>query len=178
MRSTRPRSETAMRCRYRTPPAAATYYASRRTEPPHVIFSAPQDYDDFEAFLAQVLERTGTKLLGYCWMPDAIHLALTIGATPVSEIMRQVARYCSHQIRKRTGARVNYADSHPIRLSEPETHLPMLLRYFHCIPVIAGAAESPGEYPYTSHRAYVGEPRDRQLGTTALQRLIRVPQLH
>ena len=54
----------------------------------------------------------------------------------------------------------------------------MLLRYFHCIPVIAGAAESPGDYPYTSHRAYVGETRDQQIRPTALQKLIRVPLLH
>lgn len=169
-----------MRCRYRSriPLAAATYYATRRTEPPHLIFSAPQDYDDFEAFLAQVLERTGTKLLGYCWMPDAIHLALTIGATPVGEMMQRVTRYCSQQIRKRTGARVSYTDSCPIRLSEPETHLPMLLRYFHCIPVIAGAVASPGDYPYTSHRAYVGEPHAQHIRTTALQKLLRVPLLH
>jgi hypothetical protein len=153
------------------------YYVSRRTEPPHLIFSGPQDYDDFETFLAQVLKRTRTRLLGYCWMPDAIHLALTVGATPVGEVTRRVTRYCSQRIRRRTGAMVHYADSFPIRLSEPGTHLPMLLRYFHCIPVIAGAAENPGEYPYTSHRVYVGEPLD-QAGATALQKLIRVPLLH
>ena len=167
-----------MRCRHRTPLAVATYYVSCRTEPPHVIFSTPQDYDDFEVFLAQVLERTGTKLLGYCWMPDAIHLALAIGATPVGEMMRRVTRYCSQRIRKRTGARAHYTDSFPIRLSEPATHLPVLLRYFHCIPVIAGAAQSPYDYPYTSHRAYVGEPRDQPVRATALQKLIRVPLLH
>lgn len=167
-----------MRCRYRTPLAGGTYYASRRTEPPQLIFSESQDYEDFEAFLAQTLDRTGTRLLGYCWMPDAIHLALAIGATPVGEMMQRVTRYCSQRIRRRTGASVNYAHSLPIRLSEPETHLPMLLRYFQCIPVIAGAAESPGAYPYTSHRAYVGAPQDQQLRTTALQTLICVPLLH
>jgi putative transposase len=167
-----------MRCRYRTHLAADMYYASRRTEPPQLIFSESQDYEDFEAFLAQTLDRTGTRLLGYCWMPDAIHLALAIGATPVGEMMQRVTRYCSQRIRRRTGASVNYAHSLPIRLSEPETHLPMLLRYFQCIPVIAGAAESPGAYPYTSHRAYVGAPQDQQLRTTALQTLICVPLLH
>jgi putative transposase len=166
-----------MRCRYRTPLAGGTYYASRRTEPPQLIFSAPADYEDFEAFLAQILERTGTRLLGYCWMPDAIHLALTIGATPVGEMMRRVTRYCSQRIRKRTGARMNYTDSLPIRLPEPETHLPMLLRYLHYIPVIAGAAESPGEYPYTSHRAYAGDPQHSPVSTGGLQKLVHFAPL-
>ena len=89
--------------------------------------------------------------------------------------MGRVTRYCSQRIRKRTGARANYTDSLPIRLSEPETHLPMLLRYFHCIPVIAGAAEARRVYPYTSLGAYVGESRDQ---SKALQRLLHVRLLH
>jgi hypothetical protein len=71
--STRPRRDIPMRCRYRIP------YASRRTEPPHLIFSEPQDYDDFEAFLAQVLERSlsaparGSSATAGCRMPFTSH---------------------------------------------------------------------------------------------------------
>jgi REP-associated tyrosine transposase len=167
-----------MPCRYQNRLAAGIYYASRRTEPPLLIFCEPRDYEDFEEYLAQALERTNTSLLGYCWMPDAIHLALGVNATPLGEVMRQVTRYCSQRIRKRTGSRVNYIDSFPIMLSEPESHLPMLLRYIHSIPVLAGAAVSPGEYPYTSHRAYVGGSPGPHVCTTALQKLIRVPRPH
>lgn len=175
MLSTGPHEDTPMRCRHRTPLEVAVYYASRRAEPPHLIFSRPEDYSDFEAFLGQLLERTGTRLLGYCWLPDAVHLALAIGTMPVGEMMRRVTRYCSQRTRKQTGAAVNYAESYPIRLSEPEVHLPMLLRYFQWIPVIAGAAEGAGEYPYTNHCAYVGEPRDQRVRTAALRKLIRIP---
>ena len=164
-----------MRYLHRTYPTTGTYYASRRTEPPHLIFSERGDYEDFESFLAQALARTRTKLLGYCCMPDSIQLALTLDATPLGEVMRRVTQYCSQRIRERTGTKVSYTDSFPIPL-ELTTHLPMLLRYIHCIPVIAGAAATPGEYPYTSHRAYARkEPEER---ITALQELIRGPLLH
>lgn len=167
-----------MLCRYRTSRAAGTYYASRRTELPQLIFAEPRDYEEFEVFLADALERTGTGLLGYCWMPDAIHLALTIGVTPLAEIMRRVTRYCSLRIRERTGGPVNYTGSFPIMLPKPDIDLPMLLRYIHCIPVIAGAAASPADYPYTSHWAYVREPQAAQVRTHALHKLIHVPRLH
>ena len=164
-----------MPCHYQTNLTAGTYYASRRTEPPYLIFSEPRDYEEFEGFLVQTLERTNTRLLGYCCMPDSIHLALTVDATPLGEVMGRVTRYCSQRIRKRTGTRVSYTDTFPIML-EPLSHLPMLLRYIHCIPVIAGAAATPSDYPYTSHRAYTGEdPVERM---TALQKLIRGPRLH
>ena len=167
-----------MSCRDRIPLEAGTYYTSRRTEPPHLIFTERREYEDFEDFLVLALQRTGTRLLGYCWMPDAIHLAVNVGSSPLSDIMRRVTRYCSQHIRKRTGTRASYTDSFPIMLPEPETHLPMLLRYMHCIPVIAGAAANPCEYPYTSHRAYAGELQDQQGHTTALLKLIQVPRLH
>ena len=164
-----------MRCQYRIQPTTGTFYASRRTEPPYLIFSEPRDYEEFENFLVQALERTNARLLGYCCMPDSIHLALVLDATPLGEVMRRVTRYCSQRIRKRTGAKVSYTDSFPIML-EPESHLPMLLRYIHCIPVIAGIAATPSDYPYTSHRAYTGEEPEERM--TALQKLIRGPRLH
>src|SRR6185437_12110945 len=164
-----------MPCRYRTRLAAGTYYVLRCAEPPYLIFAEPHEYEAFDGFLAQTLERTGTCLLGYCWMPNAIHLALSINTTSLAEVMRRLTHYCSQRIRRRTGAKVSYVDSLPMMLQEPKTHLPMLLRYIHCIPVITGAADSPGEYPYTSHRMYAEETWTR---TTALQRLIQAQRLH
>ena len=163
-----------MRCLNRTYPTIGTFYASRRSEPPYLIFCEPGDYEDFEAFFARALERTSSRLLGYCCMPDSIHLALTVHI-PLGGVMRRVTQYCSQRIRKRTGMKVSYTDSYPVML-ETETHLPSLLRYIHYIPVIAGAAASPGDYPYTSHRVYAGE--DPEARMTALQKLIRGPRLH
>jgi len=164
-----------MRCQYHIQPTTGTFYASRRTEPPYLIFSEPRDYEEFEYFLVQTLARTDTTLLGYCCMPDSIHLALSVNATPLSDVMGRVTRFCTQRIRKRTGMKVSYTDSFPIML-EPLSHLPMLLRYIHCIPVIAGIAATPSDYPYTSHRAYTGEDPVEYM--TVLQRLIRGPRLH
>ena len=142
-----------MRCRSRTPLTDGTFYASRKTRPPQLIFREPRDYEDFRAFLTRVLERADTKLLGYCCMPDSIHLALAVGKTPLGHIMRQVTGYCTRRINKRTGAKSNYTDSFPVQLQAPATDLPKLLRYIHYIPVTSGVADSPEIYPYSSgHR--------------------------
>jgi len=167
-----------MSWRYQTHLPPGTYYASRRTEQPHLIFAEPHDYEEFEAFLAQTLDRTGTKLLAYCWMPAAIHLALTADQTPISDVMRRVTRYCTQQIQKRTGEKAIYTDSFPVMLLELETDLPRLLRYIHWIPVVAGVAATPDEYPYSSHRAYARTSQSLPVHTTALQSLIHAPRVH
>lgn len=65
-----------------------------------------------------------------------------------------------------------------MKLLEPESHLPMLLRCIHCIPVIAGAADSAEEYPYTSHRMYARELYGWKVCTTSLQSPTHVRRLH
>lgn len=158
---------------YRRPshPPAGTYYASCRVEPPHLIFSEPRDYEDLKGFLVGALKRSRAKLLGYCWMPDALYLALTVSVTPVSEVMLKVTQYCSWQIHRRTNLKARYTVSFPVMLPRLETHLSILLRYIHYIPVIAGAADGPDDYPYSSYRAYGGEPGNPMV-TTALPMIL------
>lgn len=126
-------------------------------------------------FCAQALEGTETKLLGYCWTPNAIHLALAVKATPLAEVLRRLIRYRSQRIRGCAGAKARYMNSLAIRLPEPEILLPMLLRYIHCIPVIAGAALTPEEYTYTSHGMCT---LDLRLSNADFCSLTQLRQLH
>ena len=157
----------------------STYYTVRRTEAAIAIFSEPSDYDAFEEFLAFALEATGVKLLGYCWMPDAIHLAITIGRRPVAELMRRVTRYCSQRIRGRVASDITaFPVNFPVTLIDPEVYLIPLIHYMHYIPVFGGMAATPGDYPYTSHFAYLGEKQHLRVHTKRLLAMLRHSSLH
>ncbi len=53
------------------------------------LFEGPADYDAFERVLQQAVERTGTRLLNYCVMPNHWHLLLWPRADgELSETMR------------------------------------------------------------------------------------------
>lgn len=157
----------------------STYYILRRTEPTLKIFATPGDYDAFEDFLVFALEATRVKLLGYCWMPDAIHLAITIGRRPLAELMRRVIRYCSQHIRQRTAADVTiFPADFPVTLIDPEVYLVPLIHYIHYIPVLSGIAATPEDYPYTSHFAYLGEKRHLRVHTRPLLTILRRGALH
>lgn len=59
-----------------------TYYVVRRTHSTRPVFSRPEDYSLFEDLLRAALKRTGTQLLGYCWMPNAFPASKRIFADP------------------------------------------------------------------------------------------------
>lgn len=157
----------------------STYYTVRRTESAIEIFTGPSDYDAFEDYLAFALEATGVKLLAYCWMPDAIHLAITIGRRPVAELMRRVTRYCSQRIRERNtpGVTIFPADF-PVTLIDPDVYLAPLVHYIHSIPVLSGKAATLDDYPYTSHFAYLGERQHLRVHTKRLLAMLRHASLH
>lgn len=157
----------------------STYYTVRRTQPPIQIFGTPADYGDFEAFLAFALEATGVKLLGYCWMPDAIHLAITVGRRPVAELMRRVTRYCSQRIRGRVShATTMFPVNFPVTLIDPDVYLAPLIHYLHYIPILSGMAATPDDYPYTSHFAYLGQKQHLRVHTRRLLAMLSPPMLH
>lgn len=157
----------------------STYYTVRRTEPAFDIFAASNDYDAFEDFLAFALEATGVKLLGYCWMPDAIHLAITVGRRPVAELMRRITRYCAQRIRGRIAQNlVVFPVDFPVTLIDPDVYLAPLIHYIHYIPVLRGIAPTPDDYPYTSHFAYLGEKQHLRVHTKRLLTMLRHESVH
>jgi putative transposase len=136
-----------------------TYYLFRRTDLRHPIFSGPEDYSRFDDLLTLTLESTGVKLLGYCWMPDAIHFAIEIADGPVARFMRDLMwRYSRRQWQRADDFRPWFRERYHATLVQAEVYLETLICHIHYLPVRAALAERPDEYPYTSHHAYLGRP--------------------
>src|SRR5215469_1827288 len=164
-----------MRHRNRIHVPGATYYTLRHCDPPHLIFEHPTDYRAFEEHLALCLAATGTKLLGYCWLPDTIHLAVRVGRRPVADLMRRLTRYCIRFMRERSGVRIHpFSSGFPALLIDPQAYLLQLIQYLHYVPVLAGAAETSDEYPYTSQAAYLGVKQPLRVNTKDLLAQLRI----
>src|SRR4051812_11338785 len=52
------------------------YHVLNRANARMTIFKKDADYDAFEVVLAEAVERTGTRLLAYCVMPNHWHLVV------------------------------------------------------------------------------------------------------
>lgn len=150
-----------------------TYYIVRRTHLPTPVFSHPDDYTLIESLLPTALKRTGARLLGYCWMPDAIHLALQTDVAPVGHFMRELtSRYAQH-IHRRSGERGQFfRRPYQSTVIDPDAYLPRLIQYLHYIPVLARLVQHPDDYPHSSHQIYLGAVHNSSLLTKPLLQLI------
>lgn len=134
-----------------------TYYVVRRTHSDKPIFEQADDYLLAQNILPSMLRRTGVKLLAYCWMPDAMHLALQVDTAPVGDFMRAFTSQYAQEVHRRTGERGQlFRRPYESTLIDPKDYLRSLVAHLHFLPVRAGMASKPADYPHSSYRAYVG----------------------
>lgn len=162
-----------------------TYYLFRRTDSRHPIFSNSQEYTRFDELLPIALAAADAKLLAYCWLPEALHLVLEIAERPVAEFMRDLMwRYSRSSWHRIAEDRPWFRERYHATLIQVDTYLPALIRYVHYQPIRAGLTPDVADYPYTSHRAYLGRRHRAPVCTKKLLDLLgcrgadRLPYLH
>ena len=136
----------------------AVYHVILRGNARQEIFSDDRDRFRFYDILLKSYERFRYRIVAFCLMSNHIHLAVQVGEVPLSRIIQNVAqRYtqwfnwrhqkCGHLFQGRYKAIMVDADSY---LSE-------LVAYLHLNPVRARVVQQPEQYPWSSHRAYLGK---------------------
>ncbi|MGH8177846.1 MAG: transposase [Steroidobacter sp.] len=150
------------------------YYVVQRGSAHQPIFSQPDDYPFFERLLAAALRRAGARVHAYCWTPDAIHLVLQIGEISVGRFMQGLTSRYARSMQKRAGESGHFfRQRYRAVLIDPAKYLLGLIRYLHYTPVLAGLADRPGDYMFSSHAAYSRSSAIAWLTTRAALRLLR-----
>lgn len=95
---------------------------------------------------------------GTCVLPNHIHLALQVGDIPLSGIMQSlVGRYTRWVNWRKRRAGHLFQGRYKAIMVDADAYLTELVRYIHLNPVRAGMVGDPGEYPWSSHRAFCGK---------------------
>ena len=85
-----------------------------------------------------------------------MHLALQAHTEPLAGFVAFVASQYARTTNRKTGRSGHlFERRYRALLVQEDTHLKELVRYIHLNPVRAGIALSPGEYRWSSHRAYL-----------------------
>lgn len=157
-----------------------TYYVFRRSDSRYPLFSEPEDYRRFDDLLAVALEASGAKLLGYCWLPAALHMVVEIGDRPIAEFMRSLMWRHSRDNSQRAGeSRPWFRERYRATLVQPDCYLEALIRHVHYLPIRHMLVQHLDDYPYSSHHTYLGlrsrapihcRPLLRMLGCSSLDR--------
>jgi REP element-mobilizing transposase RayT len=121
------------------------------------IFHCREDHQKFLSLLAAQKLKLPFYLYAYCLMTNHIHLLIERRIDGIGKIMHRVLTgYCQYYNRryKRTGHVLQ--GRHRSILCQSEAYLTELVRYIHLNPVRAKMVGLPEEYPFSSHRAYLG----------------------
>ena len=115
------------------------------------VFLNDADKEKFLELLCNAFQTYDVKLHAYCLMNNHYHLLVEIAGPSLALAMRQVNSMYAVYFNKRyqrTGHL--WQGRYKSRYVYDETYLFTLLRYIESNPVEAGAAERPGEYPFSS----------------------------
>ena len=136
---------------------AALYHVIIRGNARQEIFFDDVDRSRFYLLIQEGLERYEHRIHAFCLMTNHIHLAIQVGDMPLSRIMQNISFRYTQWINwrhKRSGHL--FQGRFKAVLVNADTYLSELTRYIHLNPVRAHLVQSPEEYPWSSHRAYLG----------------------
>jgi putative transposase len=121
------------------------------------LFGRAHDRVVLDGIVADVLCRFGCRLHAYCWMPNHLHALIQIADQPLGTMMQRIAmRYSRyrHKCLETTGHL--FERRYRAKLIDVDEYFLTLLRYIHLNPVKARLVKDPADFPWSSHRAYLG----------------------
>lgn len=122
------------------------------------VFLTEDDRYRFYLLLQEGICRFGYRVHAFCLMTNHIHIALQAGDIPLSRGMHNLSFRYTRWINwreKRTGHL--FQGRYKAVLIDGDSYLLELIRYIHLNPVRAGMVNDHEEYPWSSHRAYLGK---------------------
>ena len=151
----------------------AFYHVILRGNARQDIFFDDEDRYRFYLLIQEGMERFGHRVHAFCLMTNHIHLALQIGSVPLSRIMQNLSfRYTRWVNWRQQRSGHLFQGRYKAIMVDADEYLLQLVGYLHLNPVRAGLVARPEEYPWSSHRAYLGRETIPWLTTeTALAQL-------
>lgn len=136
----------------------AIYHVTLRGNHRQNIFFTARDREILGDLIAEVIARFEARLHAYCFMTNHVHALIQVADVPLGKLMLCIAgRYArTVQATLRTTGHLFEKRYYPV-LVDADAYLLELVRYIHLNPVRAQMAAAPEDYPWSSHRVYLGQ---------------------
>lgn len=137
--------------------AGACYHVILRGNHREALFGSSADRRILNDIVADVLTRFDCRIHAFCWMTNHLHALVQIAERPLGKIMQRIAgRYSRYRHRSLGTSGHLFEQRYRAKLVEVDAYFLTLLRYIHLNPVKAGLVKHPSDYPWSSHRAFIG----------------------
>lgn len=127
------------------------------------IFRDAVDYEAMRTFMAEQARSCGVALHAYVLMENHFHALVTPAQDgALARMMQGIGRrYVRHFNARAQRLGTLWEGRYRCAVLEPEVFLLDAMAYLDLNPVRAGLAESPADYPWSSHRHYIGRVLER-----------------
>jgi REP element-mobilizing transposase RayT len=134
------------------------YHVMLRGNAGQDIFFDDDDFHYFYLLLQQGIIRYGHRIHGFCLMSNHMHLAIQVGEEPLAKIMQNMSfRYTRWVNKKQKRIGHLFQGRYKAIMVDQDAYLLELIRYIHLNPVRANVVSQPQNYPWSGHRAYLGQ---------------------
>ncbi len=151
----------------------AFYHVTLRGNHQQPVFFHDSDRDLLNRIVAESLARLAARLHAYCWMTNHLHMLVQVSDAPLGRLMLRIASSYARrvQLRLKTSGHL-FERRYHASLVDADKHLLAVLRYIHLNPVEAALVKDPADYPWSSHRTYLGLQDQRWISTDFVMRLL------
>ncbi len=134
----------------------AFYHVMLRGNRKQEIFRDERDYRHLDRLVEAALERYGSEVHAYCWMPNHLHLLMRTGDVPVHRAIHYFAMMYAKYFNFRHGHVGHlFQGRYKSRLVASDGYFLQLLKYIHLNPVKAGLVEKVEQYRSGSMQTYM-----------------------
>jgi putative transposase len=133
------------------------YHVTLRGNHREALFATAGDRAFLSTIVAEVIGQFGARVHAFCWMTNHLHALVQIADQPLGKIMQRVAiRYSRYRHRALRTSGHLFERRYKAKLIQVDAYFLTVLRYIHLNPVKARMVEDPVDYPWSSHRAFLG----------------------
>ncbi len=150
--------------------AGSIYHVGLRGSAGRPIFRGFRDRHALEAVVVGSLREHGARAHGFCWMTNHIHLVIEIGDDCVTRFLTDLSERYAARLDDEAAALFELP-GHALHVCA-DPYLLELIRYVHLNPVRSGLVADPADYPWSSHRSYLGLPGAPWVCTDLVFRLL------
>lgn len=121
------------------------------------LFGDCRDRDVLNGIVSDALSRCGCRIHAFCWMSNHLHALIQISDQPLGKAMQRIAmRYSRYRHKRLDTTGHLFERRYRAKLVDVDEYLLTLIRYIHLNPVKAHLVRDPADFPWSSHRAYLG----------------------
>jgi putative transposase len=140
------------------PETSEVYYVVLRGSSRRPIFDGDDDRFEFTRIVQDCVAACSARVHAYCWTATEARLAVAVSEQPIGQFAEAIAELHKKRVVREPTLTGSHLEQQRYRgvLIDGQSALLDLVRHIHLAPVKSGLVRDPAEYPWSSHRAYLG----------------------